>query len=74
MSREIIKEVRLVPTKNQSWKKKWRWDVVFQKPVDGLNPGVLDTRYHILRESGYTRTRVGAVYQISKLIGMEYVE
>lgn len=58
---ETSREVRLlhvasVPASAKG--KKWRWDVV-RHHIDAAGQ-----RVHVSRDTGYTRTRLGALYQI----------
>lgn len=39
---------------------RWRWDITWQRPIDGPNPGVKDRRWHLRGDCGYTVTKRGA--------------
>lgn len=58
-------EIRLLNTPKSN-RGRWRWDLIVQKQVDGLHPGVLDNRIHMTTRCGYTRTKWGALREISK--------
>lgn len=70
MRDEYVAEMRLkkLDRKNRSKiHKKWRWDVTIFRMVDGANPGVKDTRYHIGSGGfGYCRTKRGALREIAR--------
>lgn len=45
--------------------RRWRWDVVRYRAVDGEHPGVLDRRVHLDSDHGYTFTRLGAAWAMA---------
>lgn len=47
-------------------KRPWRWDVTEYQMDDGEYPGVHNVATHINHLFGYTRTYLGALYQVSK--------
>lgn len=62
-------EVRLIRV-NQAPKvagrRRWRWDLTVQEKIDAAYPGVKDLRFHQTAYSGYTFTRLGALWSIGK--------
>lgn len=48
--------------------RRYRYDVVIYKPVEGQHHGVYDARLHIGQEMGYTRTWLGAALAMARKV------
>lgn len=59
-------EIRLQKVRKPRAGRRWRWDTTVYRLTDGLYPGVLDTRQHMTGDCGYTRTKIGAAWEIYK--------
>lgn len=47
--------------------RRWRWDVVVYRAVEGEHPGVKDRRVHLHAYCGYTVTRIGAALEAARI-------
>lgn len=55
---ELVAEVRVVRTATS--RQRWRWDVIWQRRVEGQHAGVYDGRQHQDHDCGYALTRRSA--------------